>query len=238
MIPAGRRNFAPISSRMLTNSKFMKCTDLRDERIREALLPYGVTPSGELCEGIRVYTKTLLRWNEKISLTSVTDPSEVLRVHFGESFFAASAAAISDGRVADIGTGAGFPGIPIRMVRPGIRLTLVDPAIKKTVFLAEVLRSLSISDAKIVRCRMEELPADRTSFDLITARALGRYDSLLRWSKSRISQNGSLMLLLGDSDADKISKDPGWTWRAPIRIPESRGRFVLLGTRSSCLCST
>jgi 16S rRNA (guanine527-N7)-methyltransferase len=212
----------------------MKRNDLTDERIREALLPYGVAVDSELCEEIRVYTETLLRWNEKISLTTVTDPDEILRVHFGESFFAASVAGIADGRVADIGTGPGFPGIPIRMVRPGMQLTLVEPVAKKTAFLGEILRTLGISDVRIIRCRMEELPAaDLAGIDLITARALGKYDALLRWSKTRISQNGSILLLLGDSDAAQISRNRSWLWREPVQVPGSRGRFVLLGSASA-----
>jgi 16S rRNA (guanine527-N7)-methyltransferase len=210
-------------------AKTMEPVDLSDERIRETLLPYGVVVHDDLCAAIRVYAQTLLRWNEKISLTTVTDPNEILRIHFGESFFAASVAAVTDGRVADIGTGAGFPGIPIRMLRLGVKLTLVEPVTKKTAFLAEVLRDLSISDATIIRCRMEDLSEDMTGFDLITARALGRYDALLRWSKTRISQNGLITLLLGDLEAEKISKDRSWSWQDPVQVPGSRARFVLIG---------
>lgn len=208
----------------------MKRTDLPDKRIRETLLPYGVDADSGLCNGIRIYTETLLRWNAKISLTTITDPGEILRVHFGESFFVALVAGIADGRVADIGTGAGFPGIPIRMVRPGVDLTLIEPVAKKTAFLGEISRNLAISDTSIIRCRMEELPADVAAFDLITARALGKYEALLRWAKRRISQNGSVTLLLGESDVEQISKDQSWAWRQPVRIPGSNGRFVLHGS--------
>lgn len=208
----------------------MKHNDLSDERIREALLPYGISADQELCNGIRIYVGTLLRWNEKIALTTVTDPDEILRTHFGESFFATSVAGITEGRVADIGTGAGFPGIPIRMVRPTVKLTLVDPIAKKTAFLGEILRNLVISDAAIIRCRMEELPADLPDFDLITTRALGKYENFVRWSKTRISQSGSIMLLLGESDTREVLKDRTWAWREPVQIPQSRGRFVLLGS--------
>lgn len=206
--------------------------DLTDEHISKALLPYGVAADRELCNGIRIYAETLLRWNGKISLTTVTDLDEILRLHFGESFFAASLIPLDDRRVADIGTGAGFPGIPIRMVRPDVDLTLIEPIAKKTAFLCEILRKMGISNATVIRCRMEELPADSGPFDLITSRALGRYEQILRWSKTRISENGTIMLLLGESDAEKISKDESWNWREAIRIPESRSRFVLLGSPS------
>jgi len=208
----------------------MKRVVLDDQQIQAALLPYDVSADHDLCNDIRIYTETLLRWNEKISLTTVTDPTEILRLHFGESFFAASVSGIANGRVADIGTGAGFPGIPMRMVRRGLDLTLVEPIAKRTAFLGEVLRNLTISDATIIRCRMEELPTEASCFDLIVARALGRYDRLLRWSETRISRNGSIMLLLGESDTEHISKDQNWVWCQPKRIPQSKGRFILIGS--------
>lgn len=208
----------------------MKRLVFDDEQIQAALLPFGVSADHDLCNDIRIYMETLLHWNEKISLTTVTDPAEILRLHFGESFFAASVSGIANGRVADIGTGAGFPGIPMRMVRKDFELTLVEPIAKKTAFLGEVLRNLRISDATIIRCRMEELPAECSDFDLIVARALGNYDRLLRWSETRISRNRSIMLLLGESDAEQISKDRNWAWCQPKRIPQSRARFILIGS--------
>jgi 16S rRNA (guanine527-N7)-methyltransferase len=211
----------------------LKRPNLSDELILEALLPFGVTGDRELAHQIRTYVETLVRWNEKISLTAVTDPREIVRIHFGESFFAAAAAGIVDGRLADIGTGAGFPGIPIRMARTGIRLTLVEPVAKKAAFLGEILRNIGIRDASIMRCRMEEVTREAGPFDWITARALGKYEALLRWSKMRISQSGSIVLLLGDSDAEQIARDPSWAWREPVRIPESKGRVVLWGSARS-----
>lgn len=209
----------------------MNRTNLSDDEILDVLLPFGVVGNRDLLRQIRTYTETLLGWNEKISLTAVTDPREIVRIHFGESFFAASAAGIIDGRLADIGTGAGFPGLPIRMVRTGIRLTLIEPIAKKTAFLGEILRNLAIADATIVRCRMEEIPREDGVFDWITARALGKYQALLGWSQLRVSQNGSIVLLLGESDAEKIVRDPSWAWREPVRVPGSKGRLVLRGSR-------
>ncbi|HTW30709.1 MAG TPA: RsmG family class I SAM-dependent methyltransferase, partial [Candidatus Sulfotelmatobacter sp.] len=120
----------------------MKQPALSDAFIKDVLLPYGMDPDGDLCAAIRAYIAILLKWNSKIALTTVTEPGEILRIHFGESFFACATAGIGAGRVADIGTGAGFPGIPIRMVSPSVDLILVEPVAKKTAFLHEVVRKL------------------------------------------------------------------------------------------------
>jgi len=80
----------------------------------------------------------LLRWNEKLNLTAIRDPLEILYRHFCESMFAAGAIPVDKGRLADIGSGPGFPGIPLKIARPELELCLVESNIKKGTFLAEV----------------------------------------------------------------------------------------------------
>jgi 16S rRNA (guanine527-N7)-methyltransferase len=208
----------------------MKQNILSNQFLRDTLLPYGIEVEERLCELVKAYLNTLLEWNAKIALTTITDPVEILRVHFGESFFAAEAAQIEKGRLADIGTGAGFPGIPIRMVRHAIELKLVEPIAKKTAFLSEIARKLSLTGVEIIRCRMEDWPIGPQSLDFVTARALGHYDQLLDWSKTRLSEKGKAVLLIGESEVEKITRQASWKWREPAKIPQSRGRFVLSGS--------
>lgn len=204
-------------------------SDLTDARISEALAPYGVSASTELSERIRIYVATLLQWNSRIALTTVTKTSEILRVHFGESFFAGRVAGIVKGRAADIGTGAGFPGIPIRMVNPELELTLVEPLTKKTVFVADVLRKIGIDDVSIMRNRMEELADNAPRFDFVMSRALGRYERLLTWARSMVSSKGRVVLLVTLANAIQLGKLPPWKWQDPVAIPESHSRVVLVG---------
>lgn len=204
-------------------------TILNDARMQGVLRVYGIEADSELCEKIRIYVSTLLQWNAKISLTTITDPEEILRVHFGESFFAADAAGIANGRVADIGTGAGFPGIPIRMVRPTVQLILVEAVAKKAAFLGEVLRKIDILGVNIIRCRMEDI-SDVAGLDFITTRALGKYNDLLRWSKTRLSQTGKIALLLGRAETEHLSQNAEWVWNEPKIVPETSLRVVLVGS--------
>ena len=207
----------------------MKIEDLTNGRLKTHLHSYGVDPNAELCDKIRIYISTLLQWNKKISLTAITDPEEILLVHFGESFYAVGAADIAAGRLADIGTGAGFPGIPIRMVNEEVKVTLIEPSAKKVAFLGEVIRRTELNGVQIIRCRMEDLSPETAPFDFLTARALGRYASFLEWSKSRVSNRGSVVLMIGENEAERLRNDPSWCWQNARRIPGTTGRFVLQG---------
>jgi 16S rRNA (guanine527-N7)-methyltransferase len=203
--------------------------DISDHHIESILSEYGVSADQALCRSIRTYTSLLLRWNRRVALTTVTDPMEILRFHFGESLFAASAVPVEDGRLADIGSGAGFPGLPLRMMRPDLKVVLIEPNSKKATFLSEIIRRLNLDHASVFRGRMEDVRAEEPTFDLITARAVGRHDDLLVWSRAHL-RDGKLVLWLGQEDASIISRLAGWKWTSPLRIPGSIGRYILVGS--------
>ena len=205
----------------------MNLENLGNQRITKLLAPYGIDPAPELAEMIRTYVSLLLGWNSKIALTTVRDPDEIVQRHFGESFFASSALGTGKGQLADIGTGAGFPGIPIRMVSAGLTVVLVESNSKKAAFLHEVMRRLGLSDIEIVKSRMEEVK--RSDFDFITARALGDYVKLLQWARDSLKPSGKLGLLVGGEETVRLSTVKGWNWDQPHKIPTSKGRFVLVG---------
>ncbi len=203
--------------------------ELSNAKIKRLLEPYGVTASDQLCEQVRIYTSLLLEWNKRISLTTITDPVQIVRFHFGESMFAASAVPIRNGRLADVGAGPGFPSIPISMGNRSISAVPIESNSKKSTFIAEVARKLSLPTVKPFRGRMEEYPPTDGSFDWVVARALGMHRELVAWSHRFLVPTGSLVLWLGDADASEISKLPNWTWQSPIKIPDSDRRFLLVG---------
>jgi 16S rRNA (guanine527-N7)-methyltransferase len=204
-----------------------KITDLE---IQNVIAPYGITSSPELCDQIRTYVSLLLKWNQKISLSTVTNPTEILRFHFGESFFAASKVPIEKGRLADVGSGAGFPGLPIRMLSAPIGVTLIESHSKKSAFLYEIVRSLKLDHVSVFNGRMDALPSESLRFDFVVARALGQHDEFLSWSSSRLNSGGKVILWLGEKDASVISGNPAWNWQEPLKIPLSERRFLLIGT--------
>src|SRR5450755_4300804 len=115
---------------------------LEDHRaMAMALEPYGVALSSAMAVAIRKYIDLLLVWNEKISLTAITSEIDILRYHFGESLFALGAIPINSGRLADLGTGAGFPGLALKIASPSMELTLIESNRKKCAFLGEIVRA-------------------------------------------------------------------------------------------------
>jgi 16S rRNA (guanine527-N7)-methyltransferase len=205
-------------------------TSPSDVHIEGVLRRYGVTPSQDLCDRIKTYISLLLKWNRSISLTTVTNMDEILRFHFGESFFAVSALAIGNGRLADVGSGAGFPGVPLAMLVPGLSVTLIESNAKKFAFLSEVARELGLANAVAVRSRMEDFERQGSPFEFVTARALGQFANLLEWSQTQLSSSGRLVLWLGQDDVARISAELSWTWSAPIAIPNSERRFIISGS--------
>jgi 16S rRNA (guanine527-N7)-methyltransferase len=206
---------------------------ISNENISELLEPYGFVPSNSFSNGVRTYISLLLRWNQRISLTTVTDPVEIVKFHFGESLFALSAVPISDGRLADVGSGAGFPGLPLAMANVNLHVTLIESDTKKATFLSEAVRELALSNLSVFRGRMDDLPISPFGFEFITARAIGQHKDLLKWSAESLSEYGKVLLWLGESDALNISNYAAWHWDPPIHIPGSKRRFLLIGTRIS-----
>jgi 16S rRNA (guanine527-N7)-methyltransferase len=204
-----------------------------DEEIMRVLSPYNVetTGLGLLCDQIRVYSDLLLRWNRRISLTTITDPLEILRFHFGESLLAISSVPIRHGRLADVGSGAGFPAIPIRMVCKDVALTLIESNRKKAAFLAEVARELGLSRVQIRPERMEDVDDRNVGFDFITARAIAIDDIFLRWASNHLKPSGIMALWLGRDDSGKISLSSSWKWRDPINVPGTDRRVILVGSK-------
>ena len=205
--------------------------ELSEDTIRRALSGFGVTVDDKQVVLIQRYMKTLGHWNEKLNLTAIRDPLEILHRHFCESMFAAAAVPIEVGRLADIGTGAGFPGIPLRIFRPELELSLVESNIKKGTFLAEVLRELELSGARVLISRYEELGEELAPLEFVCARAVGDYGPFLRWAASAQLSASRLVLWVGGRDLDEIRSSVEWSWKEPISVPQSLRRYILVGEK-------
>ena len=132
-------------------------------------------------------------------------------------------------RVADLGSGAGFPGIPLKLWAPNIALTLIESHQKKSTFLREVSRALRLTDINIQAVRAETLPP--SSFGVVTLRAVERLVDALPVAANLVAPSGRLALLVASSQLDQVhSTLPGLTWQPPIPIPESRSRLLLVGS--------
>ncbi len=202
---------------------------LTDELIVSTLSPFRVHLTAGQIAKIREYIRLLLKWNQSVSLTSVVDPVEILARHFGESMFICCLMPVEKCRLADIGSGAGFPGLAVKIACPEIHLTLIESNKKKCAFLSEVVRALELENVEVMPIRFEEVLVIPDFAQVITARAVGGFSDLLRWAKTALARRGHVILWLGGEDSTKVSSAPGWIWTPTVKIPESQHRFVLIG---------
>jgi 16S rRNA (guanine527-N7)-methyltransferase len=182
---------------------------------------------------IQQYMDILLAWNEKINLTAIRDPLEILNRHFCECMYAAVAVPVEDGRLADVGSGGGFPGLPLKIIRPELQVVLVESNIKKATFLAEVIRGLGLADTRVVVSRYEELGEEIAPLDFVCSRALGDFAPFLEWAHSEKVAAQQVVLWIGARDLPDIQKIRTWEWREPIPVPHSLRRILLVGTKGT-----
>jgi len=207
----------------------MKHAPPTNEQIATALSPFHVRLSGAQTAQVREYVRLLRKWNQSVSLTSVMDPLEIVARHFGESMFVNCLIPVENCRLADLGSGAGFPGLALKIANPTLQVKLIESNKKKCAFLSEIVRSLELANVEILSDRFEEIRTSNDFAELITARALGGFTEILTWSKRALSPRGHLVLWLGGEDSSKVSSTPGWLWQPAVRIPDSQRRFILIG---------
>src|SRR2546421_10831157 len=152
--------------------------------IERAANEFKLTLNEQQVLQIQQYTKILWAWNEKINLTAIRDPLEILYRHFCECMYAAEAIPLEKGRLADVGSGGGFPGLALKIIRPRLQVFLVESNIKKVTFLAEVIRELGLTGAHVLARRYEELGEEIVPLDYVCSRALGEFPGFLEWAKS------------------------------------------------------
>lgn len=213
---------------MLTKSQ----APLSQETIQRALAEFGLAANEQQVICIQRYMAILLKWNEKINLTAIRDPLEILYRHFCESMFAAAAVPLERGRLADVGSGGGFPGLPLKIVRDELEVFLVESNAKKATFLAEAIRELELDRARVIVSRYEELSEGVTPLDVVCSRALGEFAPFLAWAGSERIAARQVVLWIGGGDLEEARKDRGWEWGEAIPIPQSLRRFLLVGSRS------
>ena len=206
--------------------------------IRRALGEFKISAFDDQVLQIQQYIKILLTWNEKVNLTAIRDPLEILYRHFCESMYAAGAIPLKNGRLADVGSGGGFPGLPLKIMRPDLQVFLVESNIKKVTFLAEVIRELGFTGAQVLARRYEELGEEVAPLDYVCSRALGEYPVFLDWARSQQIAAKQVILWIGGRDLEEIQKIRTWDWSEPIEVPHSLRRFLLVGTSKSSITVT
>lgn len=202
------------------------------ERIASALMDFDILATPVQLSQLLSYLTILLRWNDKMNLTAVREPKEIVYRHFCESIFAAKSVPIASGRLADVGAGAGFPGLPLKIFRPELEVFLIESNMKKATFLLEVMREVGLTRTKVVVKRFEEIGEELAPLDFLCARALGEFDPFLKWAASDALGANKVVLWVGGGDLEALRKRSEWNWKKPILVPHSVQRYLLVGDRS------
>ncbi len=195
---------------------------------------------GPVAERVEIYLGLLEQWNRKMNLTGLRERSDMLRDLFAESFLAASLLAEEDGPLLDVGSGAGFPGMALKIYRPDLTVYLVEPRGKKAAFLETVRRRLGLEGVAVLHKRLEECRSDdfTPSPRTVTLRGLGAIDTRLAWCDRLIQGRVKLVLFTTRKIWNgELRQLPGVDWADPIQVPWSRQRLLVSGVREN-RCST
>ena len=190
-----------------------------DSQIAEILAPYCAVDK-TLAGKLSAYLDLLLRWNARTYLTAIRSPEEIVQRHFGESLFAGMH--LGDplpSTLLDLGSGAGFPGLPIALLHPRIAVTLAESQNKKSTFLREVIRTLGLRNVEVWAGRAEDFPEGRR-FHTVTLRAVDNMQAALAAASSLAQVQ---MVLLAGSGAEP---PPGHRFFETIAIPKSNASIV------------
>jgi len=170
-------------------------------RLADLLAELGIAATAEQLARFKIHFDLLQRWNAKINLTSVRDPEEILRRHFVESAYLTKVLPLGPGKLIDVGSGGGFPGIPVKILAPDTEVVLVESVQKKATFLKEVARAIGLPALSVFAGRLEDLaPANA---DWLTMRAV-RLDKQLLTALRRHVPRGTIALFLGADEARRV----------------------------------
>lgn len=204
----------------------------------------GIALTREMLEQLALYREMLLDWNTRLNLTAITQPEEVAIKHFLDSLLPLGLWELPQGAsLVDVGTGAGFPGVVLKIARPDLRLTLLDSLQKRTAFLKALSQSLGQQN-EILHGRAEELarnPAFREAYDVATARAVAELPALCEYCLPLVKVGGAFLALKGPAGPQELQaalpaiEQLGGAPQAPLpyRLPDGSERVLCVVEKRS-----
>jgi 16S rRNA (guanine527-N7)-methyltransferase len=181
---------------------------------------------------ISTYIDLVLKWNARINLTAIREPSEIVQRHFGESLFAAKS--LLDQKLLhtaiDLGSGAGFPGVPFALLAPEVQVTLIESQQKKATFLKELVRALGLGNVKVFGDRAEGYSG---TADLVMLRAVEKFDQALPMAARLTREGGRIALMIGSGQVESAKKLTAEViWDNRVQVPCSLSRELLVGIKA------
>lgn len=164
----------------------------------------GINPTDKQLADLETYYDMLIEWNNKINLTRIIDKKDAYLKHFYDSLTVVRIQNLEEvNTICDVGTGAGIPGIILKIFYPHLKLTLIDSKEKKLKFIDEVIKRLDLKDTKTVHTRAEEY---KEKYDLVVSRAVANIETLLKYTMHLLNKDGKLIAMKGDIDKE-LTKD-------------------------------
>lgn len=196
---------------------------MNEQQFKEALSEKGIHLTDTQLQQFRVYFEELVEWNEKMNLTAITDQPDVYLKHFYDSITAAFYLDFSKPlKVCDVGAGAGFPSIPLKICFPEINVTIVDSLNKRIQFLTHLSEKLNLSGVEFVHARAEDFgqSAQRESFDLVTARAVARLSVLAELCVPLVKKGGVFAAMKAASAPDELNDAENALQKLGVKIED------------------
>ena len=177
------------------------------KEMQSLLLEKGIKVTDEMILKFQKYLDLLMEWNQKINLTALKTEEEIIEKHFYDSLLMAEEIKFDDQSLLDVGTGAGFPGIPLKIVFEDLFVTLLEPTLKRVNFLDIVIKELGLKKIVTINKRAEDYVKDaRSYYDLVTARAVSRLNMLLELCMPLVKVDGLFLAMKGSKGEEEIQE--------------------------------
>ena len=178
-----------------------------EELLKKGLDEAGISCSESQLGDFMVFLKELKKWNRTYNLSALKTDNDIIIKHFIDSLLYLKAVPDRPVRIADVGAGAGFPGIPIKIVRPEINMTLIEPTRKKASFQRHMIRVLGLSGINVMEMRVEEIGEDEAPFDIIVSRATFSLEEFIKMACPYINEDGLLIVSKGPMVLEELKEE-------------------------------
>ncbi len=180
--------------------------ETEQELLRKGLSELGVSVQADTVARFFSYLFELKKWNRAYNLTALKNDRDIIIKHFFDSLLFLKAFPQDSGNVCDVGSGAGFPGIPIAIVRPDLAITLIEPSRKKSAFLRNIIKVINLNNVAVLEARVEDIKDP--DFDIAVTRALFSINDFIKKTKHVVKRNGCFVLSKGPKCQDELEKMP------------------------------
>lgn len=178
------------------------------ELLKEGLSELGLIPAEEQINAFMIYLSELKRWNKAYNLTGINKDEDIVIKHFLDSLLYLKAMPTGELMVADVGSGAGFPGIPVKIIRPEIHMYLIEPTGKKCLFLRNIIRQLDLKKTEVIEKRIEEIKTDKefaSPVDIAVTRALFDIKEFIKQASHIVKKGGIIILNKGPKMKEELN---------------------------------